>query len=94
MAERLTPDGWLALALQPVEDHPNFEYKTKDGEYIGFSDASPGQQATALLRVLLNQSGSPLIIDQPEDDLDSQIVLEVVEQIWKAKQQRQHLCLC
>lgn len=89
MAERLSPDAWLVLALQAVEDHPTFDYQTKEGEYIDFSDASPGQQATALLRVLLNQGGTPLIIDQPEDDLDSQIVLEVVEQIWTAKKQRQ-----
>src|SRR5262249_40629851 len=37
----------------------------------------------------LNQSGPPLIIDQPEDDLDSQVILDVVERIWKAKERRQ-----
>jgi chromosome segregation protein len=39
---------------------------------------------TALLRILLAQSGMPLIIDQPEEDLDSQVVLEVVSWIWTA----------
>lgn len=72
-----------------IEDHPVFEYRTRDSEYIEFSDASAGQQATALLRVLLNQGGPPLIIDQPEDDLDSRAVLEIVEQIWDAKTHRQ-----
>ena len=38
---------------------------------------------------LLNQEGPPLLIDQPEDDLDNQIVLRVVEEIWKAKKRRQ-----
>lgn len=89
MVGRLSPESWLGLALAPVDDHPSFEYQTKDGEYIAFGDASAGQQATALLRVLLNQGGPPLIIDQPEEDLDSQIVLEIVEQIWAAKTRRQ-----
>jgi type III restriction enzyme len=39
--------------------------------------------------VLLNQSGGPLIIDQPEDDVDSKIVSEIVRLIWKAKTERQ-----
>jgi len=56
---------------------------------MGFADASAGQQATALLRVLLNQGGPPLLIDQPEDDLDSQVIQDVVNLIWAAKGGRQ-----
>jgi type III restriction enzyme len=86
---RMTADGWLDLALTPVRDEPLFEYQTKEGEFIAFSAASAGQQATALLRVLLAQTGVPLIIDQPEEDLDSQVVEDVVTRIWAAKQRRQ-----
>lgn len=86
---KLTPDGWLDLALTPIKDFPVFEYQTKEAEYIAFEMASAGQQATALLRVLLAQTGMPLVIDQPEDDLDSQVVVDVVERIWAAKPQRQ-----
>jgi type III restriction enzyme len=89
MSSKLSPDGWLLLALTGIEDHPSFEYQIREGEYIAFADASAGQQATALLQVLLGQSGPPLVIDQPEDDLDSQVVLDVVERIWNAKQRRQ-----
>jgi type III restriction enzyme len=89
VASRLNADGWLSLALTPVTDHPRFEYRTKENEYIEFASASAGQQATALLRVLLAQPGPPLIIDQPEDDLDSEVVQEIVEQIWAAKHHRQ-----
>jgi type III restriction enzyme len=89
MAALLTPEGVLELKLLPMDDHPAFEYQTKDGEYIPFEDASAGQQATALVRVLLNQTGPPLIIDQPEEDLDSQVILEIVDQIWQAKRRRQ-----
>lgn len=89
IASKLTSDGWLVLALTRIEDEPEFEYQTRDDEYIAFADASAGQQATALIKVLLGQPGPPLVIDQPEDDLDSQVVLEVVERIWSAKRQRQ-----
>lgn len=89
IASKLTPESWLDLALTPVQDQPYFEYMSKDGEYFDFAVASAGQQATALLRVLLAQGGPPLIIDQPEDDLDSQVIVDVVEQIWAAKKSRQ-----
>jgi type III restriction enzyme len=91
LAQRLEPKGWLELSLVDVEFDPAFEYCTnKDtAEYIAFTDASAGQQATALLTVLLNQSGAPLIIDQPEDDIDSKWSAQIVEQIWKAKAHRQ-----
>lgn len=86
---RITADGLLDLALTPIKDEPEFEYQTKEQEYIAFSAASAGQQATALLRVLLSQAGMPLIIDQPEEDLDSQVVQDVVARIWEAKKKRQ-----
>jgi hypothetical protein len=38
---------------------------------------------------LLNQLGPPLLIDQPEEDLDNPVMQEIVEQLWKAKQKRQ-----
>jgi type III restriction enzyme len=42
-----------------------------------------------LLNVLLRQPGPPLVIDQPEDDLDNEVILEVAEQLWEAKANRQ-----
>lgn len=71
-----------------MEDVPVFEYQQREGEYIKFSDASAGQQATALLKVLLKQDGPPLIIDQPEEDLDNQVILNIVEDVSSAKGKR------
>lgn len=89
ISDKVTPEKILELCLAGLDDHPVFEYQTKEGEYIAFSDASAGQQATALLHVLLSQPGSPLVIDQPEDDLDSQVLLQIVDLIWEAKKHRQ-----
>jgi chromosome segregation protein len=82
---------WLELSVTELEFNPVFQYCTnKDtSEYIEFTVASAGQQATALLTVLLNQPGAPLVIDQPEDDVDSKMSPDIVRQIWNAKSRRQ-----
>lgn len=85
----LTPDGWLDLSLAEIADTPKFEYRAKEAEYIPFASASAGQQASALLSTLLAHDGSPLVIDQPEDDLDSDTVQQIVGKIWQAKSRRQ-----
>ena len=82
-------DGWLTLSLTPIISEPIFEFRTREQDYIPFRNASAGQQATALLKTLLNQDGPPLIIDQPEEDLDNPVILEIVASVWKAKQKRQ-----
>jgi DNA repair ATPase RecN len=89
IARAFKPAHWLSLSLTPIANVPVFEYRARESEYIPFKNASAGQQATALLKTLLNQSGPPLIIDQPEEDLDNPVMLEIVEQVWKAKQNRQ-----
>ena len=89
LAGRLESEEWLALSLTPVKSVPVFEYRSREGEYIPFRNASAGQQATALLKTLLNQVGPPLIIDQPEEDLDNPVMLEIVGRVWEAKQNRQ-----
>jgi len=59
------------------------------GDKIPFEDSSAGQQATALLNVLLNQDGFPLIIDQPEDDIDNRAIEKIIHNIWSSKKKRQ-----
>ena len=53
---------------------------------------STGQKATAVLLLLFLESDAPLVIDQPEDDLDNRFVTEgVVPRLRRAKQRRQFL---
>lgn len=89
IANRLNEDAWLDISLERLADQPAFEYRTRENQYIPFANASAGQQATALLKALLNQPGPPLVIDQPEEDLDNPVMLQVVGQIWNAKKSRQ-----
>lgn len=89
IANTLKPEDWLALSLIPIESVPVYDFRAREGEYISFKNASAGQQATALLKTLLNQPGPPLIVDQPEEDLDNPVMLEIVNQLWEAKKLRQ-----
>jgi chromosome segregation protein len=56
---------------------------------ISFEKASEGQRASALLFMLLEQRGGPLIIDQPEGDLDNRIIADLTDSLHSAKQNRQ-----
>ena len=55
-------------------------------------DLSTGQKATAVLLLLLLESGAPLIVDQPEDDLDNRFITEgIVPRMRDEKQRRQFI---
>lgn len=91
IVEMFSPDNWLAMVTREIEFEPQFFYSTGNEmqDVIPFSEASAGQQATALLSVLLNQEGSPLLIDQPEDDIDNRAINDIIQNIWQAKNKRQ-----
>lgn len=53
-------------------------------------DLSKGQKATAILMLVMLEPEAPLVIDQPEDDLDNRFITEgVVPMIRRAKRNRQ-----
>jgi len=72
-----------------VNDRPVIELL--DGkQYKDTASLSTGQKCTAILPILLLESEKPLIIDQPEDNLDNAFVFEtVVKSIREAKKTRQ-----
>jgi ABC-type enterochelin transport system ATPase subunit len=54
------------------------------------STASAGQKTTAILTIILSQGKIPLLLDQPEDDLDNRLVYElIVDRLRQAKEHRQ-----
>lgn len=67
------------------------EYKLKLGEK-NLSELSPGERGALLLifYLTLDQNDVPLVIDQPEENLDNQSVFKILVQfIKKAKEKRQ-----
>jgi hypothetical protein len=51
-------------------------------------DLSAGQKATAALLLLLLESTEPLIIDQPEDDLDNRFIAEAIVPAMRGREEQ------
>ena len=83
----------LALEVIAIEDRVSIELDVSSAGQPNFKDASDlsrGQKCTALLPILLARRDSPLIIDQPEDNLDNHFIFEtVVNAIQQLKKRRQ-----
>lgn len=61
-----------------------------DASWKSLEELSTGQKATAVLLLLLLESDAPLIVDQPEDDLDNRFITEgVVPRMREEKRKRQ-----
>ena len=54
---------------------------------------STGQKATAVLLLLLLESKAPLVVDQPEDDLDNRFITEGVVPIMRQEKRRRQFVL-
>lgn len=75
------------LALQEVEYDDEF-FITLGGKAI--QHCSPGQRCSAMLPIVTLTSNAPIIIDQPEDNLDNRLVSRAIFKILaKLKESRQ-----
>lgn len=74
------------------EDGLKVEYSRKGNgqDFQSIGQASAGQRAAAMLAFLLAHGNEPLVLDQPEDDLDNHLIYGlVVQQIRSNKLRRQ-----
>lgn len=84
-------DSKTLFDLETVEldDRPRIELND-NGNFKETSELSTGQKCTTILPILLLDSENPLLIDQPEDNLDNRFVFEnIVTNISETKQRRQ-----
>ncbi len=73
------------LCLFRVPDLIEIKYKGRPIQKL-----SLGQRASSLLLLLLTQENTPVIMDQPEDDLDNQTIYEgLIKRIIELKSERQ-----
>jgi ABC-type lipoprotein export system ATPase subunit/predicted metal-dependent phosphoesterase TrpH len=91
--EGLPSEAFDELACWFPEDEVTLEYRReRTAPYKSIAQASAGQKTAAMLSFLLVHGDEPLLLDQPEDDLDNALVSElVVEQLRRNKQHRQLL---
>ena len=93
-------DNRFYTHLQNLTQESIFDFKLwfpKDNLKITFGsqhqqlkDGSPGQKSAALLAFILSYGNEPLLLDQPEDDLDNELIYNlIVKQIRATKNKRQ-----
>ncbi len=83
------PDQLMTLEVVDSEDLPLIELCDND-VYKASSELSTGQKCTAILPILMLESANPLMIDQPEDNLDNSYVFEsIVTSVRNVKTRRQ-----
>lgn len=67
------------------EDLVEARVRGADGSFKTIETGSVGEKSTAILSLLLSAGDQPIIIDQPEDDLDNQYVYNVVVDLLRRR---------
>ena len=91
MANALTDDVLYRIERVDVPPLPRIRIK-REGEstFTDLSALSVGEKCSAILSIALLSKGKPLVIDQPEDDLDHAFIIDsIVQGIRTAKSGRQ-----
>lgn len=73
------------------EDLVRLELKTGNNKYISIDAGSAGQRTSAILTLLLQISKEPIIIDQPEDDLDTKNITDFIVKGINEKKHNQQI---
>jgi hypothetical protein len=88
------------LGSQVADDVVGMEFLIEDGDPSDESDwkaltaGSPGQRSAAMLSFVLHHGVDPLVFDQPEDDLDTEWITQlVVRQLRISRWERQLLVI-
>ncbi|MEW6614198.1 MAG: TrlF family AAA-like ATPase [Thermodesulfobacteriota bacterium] len=58
------------------------------------SELSPGQRSSAMLPLIALSETTPLVIDQPEDNLDNKLIGKVLTDILAALKERRQIIVC
>ncbi|CAD5378329.1 Putative metal-dependent phosphoesterase TrpH [Pseudomonas sp. OF001] len=75
------------------DDEISISFKDK-GSFKDISMGSAGQRTATILSLLLSHGTEPLILDQPEDDLDNQLISSlIVERLKNSKPSRQMIVI-
>ena len=89
--QQLPSENFDRLACWFPEDSLAVLYSDgRGGAFRPIAQGSPGQKTAALLAFLLSYGEEPLLLDQPEDDLDNHLIYDlIVTQLRRIKLKRQ-----
>ena len=91
--QSLQPEQMDRIRCWFPKDSLDVKFSIKGGKgFKPVEQGSPGQKTAALLAFILSYGDEPLILDQPEDDLDNHLIYDlIVSQLREIKQKRQVL---
>ncbi|MEG3023880.1 MAG: hypothetical protein RR888_07375 [Akkermansia sp.] len=91
--QSLQPEQMDRIRCWFPSDSLDVKFSLKEGRgFKPVEQGSPGQKTAALLAFILSYGNEPLILDQPEDDLDNNLIYDlIVSQLREIKQRRQIL---
>ena len=94
-AERIAQaDSEIFMRIEELELPTTTEIKLNTAlkgritDWQSLQALSTGQKATAVLLLLLLESEAPLVVDQPEDDLDNRFITEGIVPIMRQEKRR------
>ncbi|MBI2060373.1 MAG: AAA family ATPase [Nitrospirae bacterium] len=92
--EALNEDGERLTNLLKLQ-----EVEWDDEESILLNDRpvgelSPGQRSSAMLPLIALAESTPLVIDQPEDNLDNRLIGQILADILAALKERRQIIVC
>ena len=91
---QLTPTKRRELAALRCRDKYVLESRMDDGRYRLLEDLSGGQRVNLLLSLLLETNDErPLVVDQPEDELDNRFLFETLLPVLKRLKGRRQIIL-
>lgn len=95
LSRALEEEKLAELELAPLDDRVEIALDVgapDHSDHRPLERLSAGQRSTAILLLALLESEGPLILDQPEDDLDNRFIYEgVVRRLRDTKERRQFL---
>lgn len=73
------------------DEYSNIYYVNDESEILNIKDLSPGYQTNVLMEYIVNRNTDiPLLIDQPEDNVDNETVYKYLKKwFWELKYKRQ-----
>ena len=88
--QRLSPEALDRLDAWYPEDRLKAKFAGVDGSFKPLDQGSAGEKNAAILAFLLSYGKEPIVLDQPENDLDNRLITSlVVASILECKRARQ-----
>lgn len=83
----------FSLQLQDLDDLVEIQFRIVDQEYRNITKLSHGQKCMVILNIAMVEGKFPLLVDQPEDALDSPFIFDYVVSTLRAEKESRQFIL-